>query len=538
MEKIGANAFQKCCGLTGNLTIPYGVDKIESWTFDGCNGFDGNLIISDTVREIEGYAFNNCSKFESLTLPNALRTIGDDAFAYCIGLKGKLELPSGMESLGNNAFGGCVGFEGALEIPYGVSNIGGRCFSGCSGFDSVQIPASITNIGWSTFEGCIGIKSGITIPDSVTSIGQEAFYGCTGTMVIPKSVTSIDGYGAFGTGYKSTNKNIIIAGYSGSAAETFAENNKLTFIALDTENVDTGSLSDSITWGLDSDGILTISGTGVIPDFPADDSAFADVIREKIQGIEINEGITEIGDMVFANLHNLSYVVIPVSVQNIHENAFSESLALTDVYYGGSEEQWGLVEHPGVDEEPLKSAQYHFNTTGTERDDSVLVTELKKKCAESSTTYNATNYGAGDTSTQATAKDVKSAANDVIKKINLYLGDLNKKADVKESKTSASWQELMEQDEKDPGSAILHIEMDAPQEAKETAYVALADLLSQARDDAVSSGNLAKKDYSSEKAIVKEISKGEGNYTNKKKITHGKYKADYNVGFHFKGIIL
>ena len=537
IKEVGTCAFQGCSGLIGDLTIPDGVDEIEDYTFNGCSGFYGNLVISNAVREIGESAFNNCGSFESLTLPSSLKTIGEDAFANCIGLKGELELPSGIESLGWGAFRGCSGFQGALVIPYGVSNIGGWCFYGCSGIDAVQIPAGITDIGYSTFEGCTGITSGITIPDSVTSIGQEAFYGCTGIMIIPRSVTSIDGYGAFGTGYESTNKNITIVGYSGSSAETFAKNNNLTFIALDIENTGTGSLSDTVTWSLDSDGILTITGKGAIPDFTADDPAFADVIRNKIKSIEISDGITEIGDLAFANLENLAYVVIPVSVLNIHANAFAGSLALTDVYYGGSDEQWGQMVHPGKDEEPLKSAQYHFETTGTDRDDSVLVTELKKKCAASSTTYNTTNFGAGDTSTQATAKDVKAAADNVIDNINRYLGDLNTKAKGMSSmKASTSWQELMEQDEKNPSGAILQAGLDAPQEAKETAYVALADLLSQARDDAISSGNLNKKDYSSEKAIVNEISNGETNYTNKKKITHGKYKADYDVGFHLSKI--
>ncbi|MDE5786988.1 MAG: leucine-rich repeat domain-containing protein [Bacteroidaceae bacterium] len=94
------------------------------------------------------------SSLTSVTIPNSVITIGEEAFADCTGLT-------------------------AITIPNSVTEIGYGAFSDCTGLTSVTIGNGVTEIGSSTFSGCTALTS-ITIPNSVTTIGGGAFSGCTG----------------------------------------------------------------------------------------------------------------------------------------------------------------------------------------------------------------------------------------------------------------------------------------------------------------------------------------------------------------------
>jgi len=67
----------------------------------------------------------------------------------------------------------------SVTIPNSVTSIGENAFTGCEGLTSVTIPNSVTSIGDYAFSGCEGLTS-VTIGNSVSSIGDDAFFDCTG----------------------------------------------------------------------------------------------------------------------------------------------------------------------------------------------------------------------------------------------------------------------------------------------------------------------------------------------------------------------
>ena len=71
------------------------------------------------------------------------------------------------------AFYGCTTIT-SVTIPNSVTSIGENAFQGCTNLTSVTIGNSVTSIGISAFESCTSLTS-ITIPKSVTSIGGFAF---------------------------------------------------------------------------------------------------------------------------------------------------------------------------------------------------------------------------------------------------------------------------------------------------------------------------------------------------------------------------
>ena len=91
-----------------------------------------------------------------------------------------------------------------------------------------------------------------------------------------------------------------------------------------------GAWGDNVTWTLDSDGLLTISGTGKMYDYPWNVKGRpwenSDVIS-----VVISEGVTNIGDYAFYNCTGLTSITIPGSVTSIGERTFFDCTGLTSV---------------------------------------------------------------------------------------------------------------------------------------------------------------------------------------------------------------
>ena len=188
-----------------------------------------------------------CSSLVSITIPNTVTSIGDEAFYCCSSLASvTFEGESQPTSIGRVAFDGCSSLV-SITIPESVTSIGDSAFSRCDNLMSITIPSSVVSIGYQVFDGCdnlnyteysnakyLGNSSNpylylwettnrdftsctinsnckfigsyafsrcdnlmsITIPSSVVSIGDYAFDGCSSleSITIPNSVTSIGRY--------------------------------------------------------------------------------------------------------------------------------------------------------------------------------------------------------------------------------------------------------------------------------------------------------------------------------------------------------
>ena len=90
----------------------------------------------------------------------------------------------------------------SVTIPNSVTSIGNEAFRGCYGLTSVTIGNSVEIIGSYAFSYCYGLTS-VTIPNSVESIGGFAFDGCSKLLEVycyAEKVPSTD-VSAFGGSY-------------------------------------------------------------------------------------------------------------------------------------------------------------------------------------------------------------------------------------------------------------------------------------------------------------------------------------------------
>lgn len=85
---------------------------------------------------------------------------------------------------------------------------------------------------------------------------------------------------------------------------------------------DNGSLSDNLTWTLDSDGLLTISGEGEMYDATYDTDVQWYSYREQIKSVKIDEDVTSIGKAAFYNCTNLTQINLPTGITSIPKSSF------------------------------------------------------------------------------------------------------------------------------------------------------------------------------------------------------------------------
>ena len=100
--------------------------------------------------------------------------------------------------------------------------------------------------------------------------------------------------------------------------------------ALAADIVDSGTCGakgSNLTWTLDSEGVLTISGSGDMHGYGPSDAPW----HGRVKSAVIAEGVTSISWYAFYNCRSLTSVTIPNSVTSIGEYAFYDCTSLTSV---------------------------------------------------------------------------------------------------------------------------------------------------------------------------------------------------------------
>lgn len=117
----------------------------------------------------------------------------------------------------------------SVVVESGVTSIGNAAFSDCEKLKSAVIESSVTRIGDNAFTSCFSL-SDVTIGKGVREIDDFAFVECYSlkSITIPATVTTI-GEDVF----MFRNDQLVICGYTGSAAESYAVKEGITFKALD-----------------------------------------------------------------------------------------------------------------------------------------------------------------------------------------------------------------------------------------------------------------------------------------------------------------
>lgn len=231
------------------------------WTFGLLVGANGMTAFAAEQKALEEAAENYVSRIVSFTDGTGMRVTYDAnasrQYVYEVedgvltDVKVKKTDAEGATVLEANHFEGTVELQQPEEGEK-YTSIAADLFGGNTNITYVKLPAGVTTIAAESFQGCTALKS-VYLPASVTSIGKGAFRDCTvmTQIAIPKSVTVI-GDGAFQGDSKLQKlyfkggdeltsigleafpgadmaKDLVIVADKGSMAETYAEENGISF---------------------------------------------------------------------------------------------------------------------------------------------------------------------------------------------------------------------------------------------------------------------------------------------------------------------
>ena len=311
ITSIGRWAFSRCHHLR-STTVPKSVKSIEDYAF---SFFSSNHVVfyfgteeqwnAITIGE-QGSGAKNLNRVRYLTSSGSC---GDNASWV---LDGDRTLTiSGSGPIDNNIFLHNSAVR-RLVIKNGITSIGPGAFYGCENLVSASIPDSVETIGASAFYQCISLKS-VDLGNGVTTIGSDAFIeNNIKSITIPDSVTSI-GSSAF-HGCRDLTSVSIGNGVTNIPWATFDGCNSLVSLTLGNNVRSIGSCAFSCC---------------------------------DLRSITFGNSIEMIGQRSFDNNRFLTDIVLPGSIKSIDYYAFDCCNNIKNVYYDGSEADWGKVSGAG-----------------------------------------------------------------------------------------------------------------------------------------------------------------------------------------------
>lgn len=147
--------------LIGNCYVDYD-EKNNLWAIGFESEYERNLVIPEGVYGIQREAFKGYYCLETITFPNSLQVIGQDAFYQCSSLR-KICLPSNVTRIPKSyvygAFGKCLQLVEVDLSNTKLEVLPSHLFDGCRKLQKVILPPSLKKIEKDCFLWCENLTS-------------------------------------------------------------------------------------------------------------------------------------------------------------------------------------------------------------------------------------------------------------------------------------------------------------------------------------------------------------------------------------------
>ncbi len=226
VTSIGDKAFSGC----GYDKIYWNAKNVADFTLDSNIFYQSgcvDLVFGDTVEHIPANLFHVNEMLTqkphvfSVTIGDGLKSVGDNAFYDCTGLKSITisDNATGLDSLDfcNTAYynnesnweNGVIYIDNHLikakdtiddfyEVRSGTKTIASSAFTNCTNLTSISIPNTVSSIGENAFSGCTNLTEVVTQCNTCASKYFEKSklnltHGSTGEWIVVKQPTCKDG---------------------------------------------------------------------------------------------------------------------------------------------------------------------------------------------------------------------------------------------------------------------------------------------------------------------------------------------------------
>ena len=320
------------------------------------------VVISDGITSISRYAFWWLSQIESITIPDSVITVGQQSFVHCSKLQ-TVTFGEDLTTIGKEAFKDCTALK-EIYISDKLTSVEESAFTGCETLADVYYegsenewedivigedndPLINAEIHYNYGNGEENPEEGGDISLTAIIFGQD--YSCKEGEAIQITATYISNNEPSDIIWECNEENAITFGEStiqapsvtgeedtwrisvlatcikkGSYDITLSIGDTSGMTSIIVENIISGVCGKELTWTLDEEGTLVISGSGAMQDYDETEEPPWNNITDQqpIYNIIIEEGVTSIGKVAFQSLFEVETVQILGHIEEINECAF------------------------------------------------------------------------------------------------------------------------------------------------------------------------------------------------------------------------
>lgn len=219
----------------------------------------------------------------------------------------------------------------SVKLGSSLEIIGDYAFYDCTSLSSVTIGKKVWSVGVAAFEGTPWLES---LTDEYVIVGDGVllkYQGDATYLTIPENIKHLS-Y-AFNMNYDLVGVEMGEALLTvGKYAFAYCEELRHVVFGPNTVLIDDGAFDS-----------CTLLSNVNLPDSVVKIGSYAFNYCSNIAEIKLGANVNFIGEAAFRNCMRMKVMHMPSTVQSIGDSAFADCLALTLVFYGGTEQQFSEI---------------------------------------------------------------------------------------------------------------------------------------------------------------------------------------------------